>query len=107
MSESAIPAWLGLVEGALLLVWPISPKVPLLDLPGVFGGGTQQAANAPAVTPITAYGTPLPDRGDRARLAAGLFLLGLGAGAGPATMERPRRPLPDRPAVESHRSQHP
>ena len=92
-------AWVGGVFGVLLLVWPVSPRVPLWDLPGVFGGGNYLG---PVVSPLTALlnGTPLVDWTDRLQLAAGLLLLGLAAGIGFALVCTETRHKP-KPSDES------
>lgn len=86
--------------GALMLVWPVSPSVAPWDLPGAFGGGTEEAAqllrSAPApyggrvMTPLTSLitGDALVAWNDRFQLALGLVLIGIAIGTGLAVRTR-------------------
>lgn len=113
MTESRLRliAWSSLVIGFLLLVWPVSPDVALWDLPGAFGGGTEEAARllrsasdpygGRVMTPLTSLmtGDALLTGQDRLQMTLGLVLIGISIGTGLAVRTRTPRPAEPKPKV--------
>jgi hypothetical protein len=95
-------AWISVLAGILLLLWPIAPDTPLWEQPGA--GNPAILLDEDVVTPIGALigGDPIGDGGDRLQLGMGLLLLGAGLGALVASGSRRLPPNGPAPRIERH-----